>query len=333
MVLRIYKNGFIALASGITLGMGETFWGQAVIGDKYAFNTVFVALVVGLALWWAEEREEPHGDKLLYALSLAYGASFLHHRTMILFAPVLAFLVLYHERQEVWRNWRRTLIAMALVILPALIVYPIFLPLIRARNFSPSDWQPQGLGQWVAWMTDRPGLTGTFVAEGFFEQLVDYRLRLVNSYPLVVLIIALFGVAVMAVRQPANVILLLLSYVVQAALAANYRSNYRPFRIFLTLVCAADLCLCFRPQYVVGRAQDALEGVAALGAVEACHRGGVGGGADGGAGGAIYQDISASPAPRLSMAIRLTSGVIHSIRATWALGWLAACVTCLRTRS
>lgn len=233
MLMRLYGRWVVALAGGLTLGLGATFWGQAVIADKYAFNTLWVALVVGLALVWYQERDKPHGNKLLYALSLTYGISLLHHRTMLLFAFGFAFMMVLTERRELWRQRRRTLICLTLVLLPPLLVYPIFLPVMRARELSPSEWQPQTAGQWIEWLLDRQEAKEAFVTEGIDNQLEYYWDTLLNDYTLVVAGIALIGVLFWGWRQLPVAGFVLISFVLQGGLAANWRDNDTLFTYFL----------------------------------------------------------------------------------------------------
>lgn len=233
MNYRLYGRLVIGLACGLILGLGATFWGQAVLADKYAFNTLWVALVLGLALLWAREHEQPHGDKLLYILSGVYGISLLHHRTMLLFAFGLGFMVIYHEGWKVWQNKRRSLICLGLVTLPALIVYPLFLPWIQARNLAPSEWQPQTVGEWIEWLMDRDEAKEAFVTTGVGPMLESYGRTMLYDYTLIVLVIAVLGLVMMARRDFGSAFLLGFTYLIQGGLSANWRDNDRPFTYFL----------------------------------------------------------------------------------------------------
>jgi hypothetical protein len=234
---RVYHNRLIAAAAGLALGFGATFWRQAVLADKYAFTALLTAPVIGLALWWASTRAGPRGDRLLYALSLAFGVTLLHHRSLLLLAPPLALLVLAHERAALWRNGRRTMLCLALVFLPALIVYPTLLPIMRARNLSVLDWQPSTLREWSIWMQERHYIVeGALVFDNLSAisaRLAIYWQTLVRDYTLAIPIVALLGLAIMARQQPANALFLLLSYLLLAFFSANYRANERQFTYYL----------------------------------------------------------------------------------------------------
>ena len=78
--------GRVASALGaLSLAFGELWWSQAVRGDKYTLNGLFLALMLLLFLRW---RAQP-SDGRLYALAFVFGLSLAHHRSMLLAAPAL----------------------------------------------------------------------------------------------------------------------------------------------------------------------------------------------------------------------------------------------------
>jgi hypothetical protein len=72
-----------AVAGALALAFGELWWSQAVRGDKYALNGLFLAIVLLLFVRW---RAEPRPGRLV-ALALVYGLSLAHHRSMLLAGP------------------------------------------------------------------------------------------------------------------------------------------------------------------------------------------------------------------------------------------------------
>ncbi|MBN1427594.1 MAG: DUF2723 domain-containing protein [Anaerolineae bacterium] len=236
-IYRLYRGPVIASAAGLTLGLGATLWGQAVIADKYAFSAFFASLVTGLALWWMQDHDQPYGDRLLYALALAYGLSLLHHRSMFVFAPGLGLLVGGIERGKLWQDRQRTLIGTALVLLPPLIIYPLFLPLVQARDLSPFLWQPSSLSGWINWWLERHVLTGEVLVFDsgmtWARQLLIYLETLRQDYTLVTVIFAVFGLALLVRRRMMTVVFLLVTYALVGALGANYRGNVRQFTYYL----------------------------------------------------------------------------------------------------
>ncbi|MFN8372235.1 MAG: DUF2723 domain-containing protein [Anaerolineae bacterium] len=255
---RAYGNRFVATTTGLTLGFGAALWGQAVLADKYGFNVLLTSLLVGLTLWWGHERHSsltprpsslpasgerekialpPHHNRLLYVLSLTFGICLLHHRSLALFALMIGVMVVYYERAELWRSWRRTLICAALVLLPALVVYPLFLPLVRAREMSPLLWQPTTASDWLDWLLERHVLTNEALVfdnlSNIASQLQIYLQTVTNDYTLAVVPIALIGFVALLRREFVNGLFLLVSYLLQAFLSANWRGNDRQFTYYL----------------------------------------------------------------------------------------------------
>jgi hypothetical protein len=242
---RITNNHIIATAAGLALGFGATIWGQAVIADKYGFNVLLAALLIGLTLWWSHERASAGAgskptlihNRLLYTLSFTFGICLLHHRSLALFALTLGIMVLYYERPQLWRNWRRTLICAALVLLPPLLVYPLFLPLVRARELSPLLWQPNDAADWLNWLLERHVLTGEALvfdnAANISTQLEIYIRTLLNDYTFAIIPLALIGFVALLRREPLSGLFLLVNYGLQAFLSANWRGNERQFTYYL----------------------------------------------------------------------------------------------------
>ncbi|MHB0876284.1 MAG: protein O-mannosyl-transferase family [Anaerolineae bacterium] len=229
---RLYGRA-IGLACGLTLGFGAVFWGEAVIADKYAFNALMAALVTGFACLYAFTAPGRQRDRFLYLVCLTYGLSLLHHRTMVLFAPSLAALVLYYERGELWRRPGRSLACLALALgLPAA-VYALTLPWLEARGNSPIDWRPTTLGGWLAWLQQRDAVALSLANEGIGARLANYWRITVRDYTVWYVALAAAGFVAMARRRTGAALFLALTYVLQAGLAANSQNNPRTFTFFI----------------------------------------------------------------------------------------------------
>jgi hypothetical protein len=264
LFIMTFRNQVIGVAAGLTLGFGATIWGQAVLADKYSFNVLLAAMIIGLALWWNRDHGQPHGEKLLYALSLAFGLSLLHHRSMGLFAPGLGIMVVYHLRQGIWRNRKRTLISAALVVIPALVVYPTVLPWLRSREMTPLLWQPNDAQEWIDFMLERHVLTSEVLvfddSSDIANRLGIYMDTVIDDYTPLVVIFSAFGFLAMLRRSLATGVFLLFSYGLQAFLSANFRGNERQFTYYLpsfvTLTYAYAFGLLTLWQVVKGRFQS-----------------------------------------------------------------------------
>lgn len=205
------------LAAALTLGFGATFWEQATLADKYAFNALMVAGVLALALHWGATRS----PRTLHALAFAYGLSLAHHRTMILFAPPLLGYVWALEGNALWRDGRR-LLRLALLFLAPLSLY-LYLPWAAARGLPPGTWQPQGLHGWFAYLFDT-GRTGLVYIDmsTLGERMAFYGRTLWSDFGGVGVALGLYGLAMQLRRRRADALLLLAGFVLQAFLALNH---------------------------------------------------------------------------------------------------------------
>ena len=86
-----------AFLTAVTLAVGTAFWSQAVVAEVYSFNTFWVALIL-LLLLRAADTSFSRGRTL--ALSVAYGLSLTHHRTMLLWLPGMVFFVWLTRRDR-----------------------------------------------------------------------------------------------------------------------------------------------------------------------------------------------------------------------------------------
>jgi hypothetical protein len=206
-----------ALAAALSLAFGLTFWEQAVLADKYAFNALMVALIVYFTLRWGKTRS----PRILNLLALTYGFSLTHHRTMSLFAPTLLGYVWWHERGQLWRN-RRRLIHLALLCLAPTVLY-LYLPWAQARNLPPGTWHPHTMRQWYDYLFDT-GRTGMVYVDpnDLGEMLLFYARTLLRDFTWVGVVLGLGGIAVQFRKRPADAVMLLFNYVLQAFLAANH---------------------------------------------------------------------------------------------------------------
>jgi hypothetical protein len=206
-----------ALAAALSLALGVTFWEQALLADKYAFNALMVSLVVYLALRWGQKG----APGALNLLALTYGLSLAHHRTMALFAPVLLAYVWWHERGALWRDWRR-LLRLAVLCLAPLLFY-FYLPWAESRGLPPGTWHPRTAGEWYDYLFDtgRSGLV--YVDPGDLgEMLLFYARMLWRDFTWVGVLLGVGGLAWQFRRRWTDALFLLVSFAAQAFLAANH---------------------------------------------------------------------------------------------------------------
>jgi hypothetical protein len=206
-----------ALVAALSLGLGATFWEQATMADKYAFNALLVALVLAMALRWGKTRS----PTTLNLLALSYGLSLTHHRTNVLLAPLLLGYVVWYERSALWRN-RRRLLRLVLLLLAPLLIY-LYLPWAEARNLPPGTWHPHKLQEWVRQILDIGSVGYVYVdAADLGQRLLFFARTLQQDFTWPGVAIGLIGLAWQLRWRRAEGMLLLLLFCVEGFLAANH---------------------------------------------------------------------------------------------------------------
>lgn len=127
-------RGLAAAATAATLAVTHTFWSQALIAEVYALHALFVALLLWLCLKW-----RPAAGRTLLLLSLVFGLSLTHHRTVLLLLPgIVSYLALGRPSKLPVKHLLVKALAFAL---PQLLY--LYLPLIApATPYATLDLSP-----------------------------------------------------------------------------------------------------------------------------------------------------------------------------------------------
>jgi transmembrane protein TMEM260 (protein O-mannosyltransferase) len=117
-----------ALIAAMTFAVAPTFWSQATETEVYALNTLFIAVLIRLALKWQARRDFRYSA----AWALTFGLSLAHHRSILLLIPAFAafFAEAVFERAGRYTSWRERLGAHWLrrdIAYAALVALPLFL--------------------------------------------------------------------------------------------------------------------------------------------------------------------------------------------------------------
>ena len=87
------------LVGALTFAFTDTFWFNAVEAEVYALSMFFTAIVVWLALKWAENHDKPYSERWLvmiaYMFGLAIGVHLLNLLTLFFVA-----LIMYFKKKE-----------------------------------------------------------------------------------------------------------------------------------------------------------------------------------------------------------------------------------------
>jgi hypothetical protein len=86
-----------AVLAAATFAVTHTFWSQAIIAEVYALHALFVALILWLALKVQGANFDPRSG-WAKVLTLTFGLSLTHHRTIVLLVPALVLFYVTGRR-------------------------------------------------------------------------------------------------------------------------------------------------------------------------------------------------------------------------------------------
>ena len=127
------------LVSGLLLAFSRTLWAYATIAEVYTLNVMLTLAIFLLMFRWRRISKEARGrggaatnDRLLYAAAFLFGLAMgVHHVTVALTLPALAYLVYSTEGLSFFKS-KRLLYAAAFAV-AGLAVY-VYLPIAASRS-------------------------------------------------------------------------------------------------------------------------------------------------------------------------------------------------------
>lgn len=186
-------NRWAALICATWLVVSRVEWSQAIIPRPYTLNALFVVLVTLFFFLWRAGKIDLIVPVFLFGLSLT------NHRTMIWFAPAIAFIVLWKERAAIFRP-RRLLTLIAAFVAPLLLYGYVFWRgdsdvgvEFHLKDFgemilggNASRWMRYGPLDWIIYrLTDLylPLLVEQFTPIGFIAGLIGIVALVLNRVP------------------------------------------------------------------------------------------------------------------------------------------------------
>lgn len=207
--------------AGLALAFAELWWSQAVRGDKYTLNGLFLALVLLLFLRW---RARPTSGRLML-LAFVFGLSLTHHRSMVLVAPALGLgLLLAGWRPVPWR----ALVGPALLCIAPLAVYA-YVPWAGVRGLPPGSWPVDTPAAFAEFLLDRGYASQIRPDAALGGRLLEEGRVLLRSFGALGAALGLGGIVASFIRDWRLALVFLLVFVPQAVLGASYllESNYQ----------------------------------------------------------------------------------------------------------
>ena len=110
-----------SLLGAFTFAVTDTFWFNAVEAEVYAVSMFFTAMVVWLALVWAENHDRPHNERWLILIAYLFGIALGIHLLNLL-ALYFVALIIYFKKQEF--DWTSFAAMCAIAVVSFLLIYP-----------------------------------------------------------------------------------------------------------------------------------------------------------------------------------------------------------------
>ncbi|MDZ7716370.1 MAG: DUF2723 domain-containing protein [Balneolaceae bacterium] len=118
-----------ALLGAATFAVTDTFWFSAVEAEVYALSLFFTAMVVWLALIWAENHDKPYNERWLLLIAYLFGLALGVHLLNLL-ALFFVALIIYFKKYEF--QWSSFLSMCAIAVVSFLLIYPFTVQSIPA---------------------------------------------------------------------------------------------------------------------------------------------------------------------------------------------------------
>jgi hypothetical protein len=180
-----------ALSAGILMATAFENWEQSIITEVYGLNTMFVGLILFLAVLWRRQAEKIARFRYFLLICFILGLTLSNHTTSLMFLPILLVFGLLEDRKFILNS--KILLSGTVFLILGLTPY-IYLPVASARN-PRMDWgNPENLANFLRTVTRHQyGLGGNRSFARFLDQFSAYiDLLLVQWFP-IFLIFALIG--------------------------------------------------------------------------------------------------------------------------------------------
>ncbi len=110
-----------AVIGALAFAFSDSFWFNAVEAEVYALSMFFTAVVIWLALRWAEHHTEESAWKYLLLIAYLIGLAIGAHLLNVLAIPVIAVIIYFKHRPFSWRTFFAAISLSGVVLLA---IYP-----------------------------------------------------------------------------------------------------------------------------------------------------------------------------------------------------------------
>ena len=215
-VRRLGGGRLAALGAALALGVSQVYWGQALTADKYALTACLTALVLWALVRWSQGSQERHLGTVAFALGLGLA----HHRSLLVFLPLLGAYALWRDRRL--RGDARYALEVGALFLGPLLLY-LWLPVGASRGLPPGTWRPTSLGGWLTYLQDRGFLGAVRPWAHPAQNLAVYGRTLLAQFTALGVALGLAGLAHQLRTRRALAVTLAAGFALQAGLSAGYQ--------------------------------------------------------------------------------------------------------------
>ncbi|HEX5734240.1 MAG TPA: DUF2723 domain-containing protein [Blastocatellia bacterium] len=234
------------LAAGLLFAFSRTLWAYATIAEVYTLNVLLTLSIIFLMFWWRRIFIETGRNRLLYAAAFLFGLAMgVHHVTIVLMLPALAFLVYRTAGAGFFKS--KGFLYSALFAFAGLAIYA-YLPVAASRSPVMNWGDPQTFERFWWHVTGRQYQTFFSISlktmAGQFEEFIRFAANQFGPWwSIVGLAFAALGFAQMIKRNQPAFFFFALIIVADLALALNYDiaedkdAYYLPIFISMAVAC------------------------------------------------------------------------------------------------
>lgn len=239
--LPAYLDSLIPLAAGLLFAFSATLWYYASVAEVYTLNAALLSTVVLLMLRWrrlilAKQLRAARIHMLLAAGVYGLGLA-VHHVTILLTLPAIAWLVWRTDRSAMYRIFPPLLAALA-----GLSVY-LYLPLAASREPVINWGNPSGWERFYWHISGKQYQVNLFSLDREFliRELGFFASLIVNEVTPIGLLLGVYGVYALFSRERTLFWTLLLLVLFNLLYAFNYEIAEDKDAYYLTTIFALSL--------------------------------------------------------------------------------------------
>ncbi|MFW6157339.1 MAG: DUF2723 domain-containing protein, partial [Balneolaceae bacterium] len=186
-----------ALIGSLTFAATDTFWFSAVEAEVYALSMFFTAIVVWMALKWAENHEKPYSERWLILIAYMFGLAIGVHLLNLL-ALFFVALIIYFKKQEF--SIKSFALMGGISVVAFFLIYPFTIQMIP-QMMEGVDTQTYGLiGPFTFLILVAAALAGGI----YYTQTRKYRLANIVLIAYAMILIGYTSYSVIFIRSMAD---------------------------------------------------------------------------------------------------------------------------------